>query len=442
MECPCSSGAHLDNTLVGRYNAGDIVLLAGDIHLKGVAEMQTGKVVLIALALLITSSLAQKPTPENISRLKREADRVLKLSFVNARAKVDVVFDLAQALSAAGRPNEALKYYEEGLRRHAWALEHQLAYAQLLTKVGKKDLAKERAEIVAGFAEADELVVPALKLLGRAKEADRKLPSISKLKGTGPAVVLVPMGKVDVLVLKQVRKALQDELGIPVLVQKASIRMPPPAREPLKEYLKEVRPKIMGAARTEEGKQVLRQLNLTVRDLRKDEELMRFMKKFITVQGGEEAAEAFVRGCERLEDKGKQWNAGQLVAALRPAVRPHGRRNVKYVGVTRRDMCSKDWGFLFGLRIGDYAVVSYGRFRAEFHDETPNRKRLVARTLKQCLSSTGHAFGLGRCSSPRCARTYPHSVAEHDAKSAKLCSTCRNAFAKAFAKAGKSPESK
>ena len=46
--------------------------------------------------------------------------------------------------------------------------------------------------------------------------------------------------------------------------------------------------------------------------------------------------------------------------------------------------------------------------------------------------TNGKVFGIDSCTDPSCPRAYPHSVAEHDAKSDKLCDKCRKALNKAF----------
>jgi len=50
------------------------------------------------------------------------------------------------------------------------------------------------------------------------------------------------------------------------------------------------------------------------------------------------------------------------------------------------------------------------------------------RTFKQALSSFGFMLGVARCSSPTCARAYPHHLGEHDAKTKKLCPVCLKGF--------------
>ena len=90
--------------------------------------------------------------------------------------------------------------------------------------------------------------------------------------------------------------------------------------------------------------------------------------------------------------------------------------------------------FIFGSGEigGHHAMMTYQRFTAQFNEENPDRKRLVERTLKQALSSCGFMLGVERCSTPTCARAYPHNLAEHDAKTTELCPACAAGFARAL----------
>ena len=142
--------------------------------------------------------------------------------------------------------------------------------------------------------------------------------------------------------------------------------------------------------------------------------------------------EAFKAYLEESKGKNPQWNAGQLLDVLIRAVRPHRRRNVAYLGITAVDIYAKNYNFLFGCASRKGCIISYRRFTANFNGETPNQKRLVKRTFMQCLSSIGHIYGIERCTNPRCARAYPNSLSEHDAKEGSLWEKCKNEFRKIF----------
>ena len=85
-------------------------------------------------ALPAGTALAAEEPEQSTKQLYKEAKEILRLNNVEARARIDVVFELAERLNESGRQKEALKYYKAGLRHQPWAMEHQLRYAKLLFK--------------------------------------------------------------------------------------------------------------------------------------------------------------------------------------------------------------------------------------------------------------------------------------------------------------------
>jgi len=78
--------------------------------------------------------------------------------------------------------------------------------------------------------------------------------------------------------------------------------------------------------------------------------------------------------------------------------------------------------------------MSYHRYTAAFNEAPPNRPRLLERTIKQAISTTFYILDIPRCTSPACARAYPHSLVEHDQKPIDLCNDCTRALARAIAR--------
>jgi predicted Zn-dependent protease len=78
--------------------------------------------------------------------------------------------------------------------------------------------------------------------------------------------------------------------------------------------------------------------------------------------------------------------------------------------------------------------MSYHRYTAAFNKEPPNRPKLLERTVKQAISSTFFILDIPRCTSPACARAYPHNLVEHDQKTDALCQDCQRALALALAR--------
>jgi predicted Zn-dependent protease len=364
--------------------------------------------------------------PETLAKLMAAADEVLKLDSVQARPRINVVFELADALKNAGQDKEAMRYYEAGLKCNPWAMQHHLSYAQLLEKNGLKAQAATQAKIVLDLAGDDELVAQARKIVDSLKAPDTEAQPLAKPALIDFAVVLVTMGDVDVSMLKDLCPRLEAELGFPVVLWLSNLKMPAPSREPLREFLKPLREKMLERG-TDRYADLFTELNMTPDDLRKDTQFLAFYRALVFKTRGAAVQREFDLASP---DPDPQWNAEELIGLLTAAVRLFEREKVRFVGVTNLDIYSEGSNFLFGLRIGNYGVFSYRRFDAPFTGEAPDRQRLLDRATKQALASIGNVFGMQRCTNPRCARAYPNSLRDHDAKLPQLCDQCKAALRK------------
>ena len=104
---------------------------------------------------------------------------------------------------------------------------------------------------------------------------------------------------------------------------------------------------------------------------------------------------------------------------------------VGVLAVTDQDVTRGEMNFLFGWvdRESNAGVMSYARFKPG-----AKKKTLTERAVKQALSSTGFVLGIDRCKTAACARAYPNSLEEHDAKPGTLCSVCQENLAQWKAK--------
>lgn len=380
----------------------------------------------------LVSISGQQGKEKSIEELRQEADRLLRLPNVDVRAQVNIVFETAQRLTEIGKNKEALKYYLEGLEVMPWSLENQLACAKLLLLKGDEQLGKEKLELVAEYAEDGRLVVKALESLGRdIRKMCEEIQPLHKIAGDDYVLVLIPMGEVDGLLLREVAEDLQNELGISVILQKAEVDFPVHHRDARESYIKNLRSWSYQIIETPIGKSALAMCNTTADELKDDRQLIRVCKQIISLQSGKDKARDFLERLESLSER-NQWDADELQEALQAAVKLYRTEKVGYLGITQKDIFAKDYNFLFGWAWQRLGVMSYHRFRADFNQETPNRQRLRKRTLKQCLSSASHIFGIPRCTNPLCARAYPNDLKEHDAKGDHLCSICKRSLQEKF----------
>jgi predicted Zn-dependent protease len=369
---------------------------------------------------------------ERTEQLRAEADAELRNAKGNGTDNVSAVFGYAERLAQIGAPLKAVQYYKAALKYAPHDYPHHLSYAELLNRQKQPQAALSHITIALMGAEDVALVQKAQAMLGAAHV---DAPPLTALAGGKAKLVLVPMGDVDLMLLEGERKKLQEELGIEVQLRSAAMSFSVSTRNPLKEAADLVRadfdtvrkkdPKLFAMA--------LQYLGLTENDLLDDAKVVSLGAFLRRRQGRPELAAQL----DALGDKSEtQWAAEAMVEGFTAAVRPFAKPNVRFLGITRSDLFGENVNFWFGYRVGDYGIVSYHRFTASFNKETPDRTRLARRLHLQVLASAGHVFGLEHCSDPTCPRSYPNSLAEHDAKSNKLCENCRKGFDAAFGRSG------
>lgn len=377
-----------------------------------------------------STSGSSELAPKKIEDLQREVDSLLATKDpVLIRRKIEIVFELIDRLIELQRKDEAFNYLEEALKHKSWDLNHQVLYAEMLQAKGQYDLARTRAELVLGYSEKDKEINRARKLLGQ--ESLPSLPKIQEINETGIAFVLVPVGEADVCVLQDLQDVLTKKLHIPVSIYEANVSVPAFKRDLSAREIDSLRDKLRkGMNADSKLANFVRRLGITDADLNKDAVLIDVWRKVVYTSGGDDEVSKFDNYIRTIKRLGKQWNIEDLIVALRFSVRPYLKSNLYFLGVTNLDTFSGQSNFIFGSveTGGHHGIISYRRFTADFNDEDPNRKRLIERTFKQSLSSIGFMLGIKRCSQPTCARTYPHSLSEHDAKTTNLCDECRRSF--------------
>ena len=378
-------------------------------------------------------AVAPQQPAVNSTNLREEVAALISMGdSVQIRRQIQLVCALVDQLNREGKDDDALQYLQVLLQHDSWALEYQMLYAEMLEKRGQPDVAKERARLVETYAENDVMISRARAFL---KEPScESPPALSKLAGSTCTIVLVPIGITDVCFLQELRSALETGLRIPVHVQQADVRIPPFSRDPLKEYIGRMRESLLANMEKSARLVVFLRNNKIHRDtLEEDDAVLNAVRLICANDGGTNALAGFNATLEEVGRIDKQWDIEKLMNNLHSETTPYWRIGVRYLGVTKLDAYSGASNYIFGSAEpgGNNAVITYHRFTAEFNGETPNRDRLLKRTLKQALSSIGFMLGVVRCSDPTCARAYPHNMAEHDAKSEHLCAACKAGFEKA-----------
>lgn len=379
-----------------------------------------------------------EPVQPTLSELQPRVDKLLALKdAVKIRRNVADIFALVDLLLAENRQEEAATYLSAALTHNAWALEYQMKYAELAEQRGEFDIARQKATLVLEFAEQDELVLRAQSLLGLAPLSP--MAPIQRIMANTTTLVLVPIGNVDRCVLYELGGEIGNALSVPVIVCDAGANVPPAARDPVARYINTVRTNLTSAMKDDPVLALfLKQRGLTEASLQETDAVIEACRQLSFRGGNTNALSQFDARLRELRQESRQWDINKLLRSLKVYVRQYVNRHTYFIGVTRLDTFADQNNFIFGTaeNNGRHAVISYHRFTAAFSGDSPSRKRLVERAFKQVLSSFGFMLGVPRCSTPTCARAYPHSLAEHDAKSKDLCPACRAGFEQAFGLSG------
>ena len=367
----------------------------------------------------------QKPQDQRAA-LEARVKEVLQEDNVSRRGHIDVVFELADQYANEGNDPEAIRLYQEALQVDSWRLDAQLKLARLLHKHGDVTQAIDKAKTVAQYAEDDESIREAEQLLtecgvGAVTESGAGLSAAT----SQTEIVLVPIGRVNRRLLNEVRTTLQAKLGIAYSISETVLDPGTVDRSYADHYVATLVEAIRSSITPEVRKKVQGVDDLLTMDVSTFPGRVSFIERFLEKTGrGEEIAD-FRKTVKDLEGHG-QFDAARLLKILESRYPLGTRPAVKgYLGVTEEDLFYGNNEFVFGWAGKGSGVMSYRRFLAVFHEEPPNRPRLRDRTAKQMISSSFYMLGIPRCTSPTCARAYPHSLTEHDQKSVELCAWCK-----------------
>ena len=385
------------------------------------------------LTVFCTGEARAADKKHQLAPLKAEADRVWQMNergdVVEAAKEGALIVRVAEGLCEAGQLEEAREYYRRACLVRPWDFEVRLRQAELLKRLGDADGARAAAKLVLKYAETDRVLEAARAIAGTA--APESLPALSDIQPAAGEVVigLVATPETDRWLLDAAGQRLAKSLGVRVGIAATDFAIGERMRTGRAQIAKELRaslpwddPRLLMSAPS--GHRVS-EADLT------DDQVIQAMEMFLKRDGLPGQVESFKQRVKDAE-KVSQWDVTLLLGRLRAEKLQPAQGRVVYLALVPVDLFAGRASHLFGSAdvSGNYAVVSYHRFAASFTNEPAQSARLTERTLKQLLSSTGFAIGVGRCTDPGCARAYPRSIAEHDAKGTDLCEECRAGFAK------------
>jgi len=394
------------------------------------------------LGLLVASEMFESPgeigrmvDPSDISQMDRASLETIvrpllgSMDSVELRHQVDKVYRLAELYIDEGDVQQGIDLYDKALQSDASNFPKQFRLAQLLVQAGAIEEAVPRLYLVYEYTEQPEIRSEAATLL---VEHDMPLPVIAPESeiADGVELLLIPVGDVDIQVVQELRVALQDRLGIRVSLAESAVDPGNPDRLWRDQYYTELFGTITQQLTRLQYGELLKRSQLAESDLHDAGRKKKFINEYLLSVGrsGVQARENIEAVEKELGAKG-QYDASRVTQVVRDVYPFHRNKNVKgYIGVTSLDIFSGSANYVFGSTWGSYGVISYYQFLASTNRDNENRPRLIQRLLKQAMSSTGFMFSVPRCNNPYCARAFPQSVIEHDAKSDRLCPLCAQRF--------------
>jgi len=388
---------------------------------------------LVAVLLLIwivfhalSTSAAEKKSDVNVKELEKRVENILKKDNVTMRGYVDDIFLLADIYASEGKEQQAIKLYEEALKVDSWRFDYQLKLAHLMHKHGYAEQAIEKARIVCEQAQDTAII-------NQAREFLSSLGAACTSASTGEVktitedveIVMVPIGEPDEQLLNDLKNELEAKVGITYSIQNGRLRLGDIDRRSDKRYIDALAERLESALPWLQMQEVLWKYDLNREDLKIFEGKVRFIEGVFDASGmPQEKVQEFRRTLQQLKGQG-QYDADRLLTNIRKRYPAALRPEIKgYLGITKEDIYGEDFNFLFGWAGKGHGVMSYHRFTAEFNNEPPDRERLLNRTIRQAMSSSLTILGIPRCTTPTCARAYPHNLSEHDRKGTELCSWC------------------
>ncbi len=379
----------------------------------------------------------QEPSEIKKELTEKVTDLLKKGDSVQIRKNVDDFFRLGDIFFEEGNNEDAVFIYTRALEVNAWRFDYQLRLAALLMKKKDTHQAMSIAKSIYELAEDESLIVQAEELLKtldgkylesvKAKDASRNQGQIEN----AAEIMLVPIGTVNIRLLAELRKGLEQSMGIRVSISETSLGPGKFEGSYAVQYIKNVFEKISSSLSVRNREQLLRAARLKKAVLDTDENKIKFIKAYLdNVPEGDKARKDFETNLNSFSNQG-QYDVDKLIARLKQTFLIDEKSPVRgYLGITELDLFGGDSNFRFAGAIKDYGVVSYARYKADFNGEGQNRVRLLERTLKQSVSSTLFIVDIPRCITPTCSHGYANSLAEHDLKNVEICPICRERFDK------------
>ena len=378
---------------------------------------------------LVDSAYFRKNSPLPEPKLSREelesiVPEILKQDELGRNRQIDKIYRLAELYECDRLPEQAIRLYEEALKTDPANVYYQNKLARLLISCGRIEDGVPRLQFVYQYAEDSETIHQAGELLRRQNIDFSRHEECPENLFTNAAVALIPAGKPELLIIEELRPALEKLLGMKVCILPDAIPLGVPDLPYAHKFISGIYTNMTGGL-TELQQEEIRKKMGYVKGPLNIENQRRFIETCLSETGNLQTLENFRLQIEQMGTNG-QYSIRRISTEMRQKY-PFDLRNDihAYIGVTEQNLLTDGKANIcYGGTDGAYGIISYFGFSAAVTGETPNRPRLVDRLLKQAASSVCSVLSGPRCSQPYCARAYPRTLEQHDHKPAKLCSDC------------------
>ncbi|NLX70223.1 MAG: tetratricopeptide repeat protein [Clostridiales bacterium] len=380
------------------------------------------KSIIFVVILILWICLVANADGISIEELEEKAAELDKMFNVSAREYVEVYFELADAYHSMGELDKALVHYKKGLQLDPLNVEYQRKAAKVEIELMEYASAYRRLLFIQNkLEEAYRIYNEATALLSEIPMEivdDEKSRVVTPLFSKSIVVAVYP--GVDEEILGIICARISEEFKVNVVLEYLSVfEDESNLRDKHEEYYDYFIRYVYTHNHSTVIQEFMEAVGLTEKDLESKVGKEQFVREMIVQSEGETA-------WERLHNSiVDQYDADYQIQQIRKECKAYLADSDQIIGilaVTGKDIYSgvESNNFLFGLASGNVAVMSIYRF---YSRGTPFEK-VVQRSVRQSFASVGHVIGIPRCSSPKCARSYPHSLEEHDYKEDVLCGEC------------------
>jgi predicted Zn-dependent protease len=376
----------------------------------------------------MTASPAHESTGPGVvdEALVAEVSRLRAGPNITMRRQIHRLYLLTDQYIAAGRPADAIPLLRSALTVDAGNLDAHITLAELLNDQGARDEALDVASRVSSVVESDALFARLAKIDPSITETDQATNAWNAYEAdlSGPRVVLVPVGDLPSMVLKEFGRQLNQHLKIPVRIQHLDVSLGAPERDPGAPWLASYYRNLLYTMSLEQQALLGLDFEPTPATQPTRDQMIDLVHHTYRLRGtsAERDHRKFTQAITR-HDARVQYDAHRLIQDVKGVYT--APPNELVLIVSSGDIFVDRFNFVFCSPEPPYACMSPARYFGSYSGEPEHRPRLIKRMMKAAMWGVFANASLPVCSTPFCMRSYAHSLDEEDRHADHLCETCQ-----------------